>query len=67
MRFQRFPKENMIFKNARDRISIPTTRVFGKYAVVRQIYPQMIKVVLLEICNVNWESAKATKHRGTFK
>ena len=62
--FQHFPKENVIFKNAR--ISIPTTRVFGKYPRVRQICPQMEKLVFLETWKMNWGSAKATNHCGTF-
>ena len=47
--FQHFPKEklNVIFKNAR--ISIPTTRVFGKYPRVRQIG----KAVFLETWKMN--------------
>ena len=64
MPFQHFPKENVIFKNAR--ISIPTTRVFGKYPRVRQICPQMEKLVFLEIWKMNRGSAKATNHCGTF-
>jgi hypothetical protein len=64
MPFQHFPKENVIFKNAR--ISIPTTRVFGKYPRVRQICPQMEKLGFLETWKVNWGSAKATNHCGTF-
>ena len=47
MPFQHFPKEIEIFKNAR--ISVPTTRVFGKYPRVRQICPQMEKLIFLEI------------------
>ena len=62
--FQHFPKENVIFKNAR--ISIPTTRVFGKYPRVRHICPQMEKLICLEIWKMNWGSAKATNHCGTF-
>ena len=62
--FQHFPKENVIFKNAR--ISIPTTRVFGKYPRVRQICPQMEKLAFLETWKMNWGSAKATNHCGTF-
>ena len=54
----------MIFKNAR--ISIPTTRVFGKYPRVRQICPQMEKLGFLETRKLNWGSAKATNHCGTF-
>ena len=65
MPFQHFPKENVIFKTAR--ISIPTTRVFGKYPRVRQICPQMEKLIFLEIWKMNWGSAKATNHCGTFK
>ena len=67
MPFQHFPKEIEIFKNAR--ISVPTTRVFGKYPRVRQICPQMEKLIFLEIwkMNCNWGSAKATNHCGTFK
>ena len=64
MPFQHFPKENVIFKNAR--ISIQTTRVFGKYPRVRQICPQMQKMIFLEIWQMNWGSAKATNHCGTF-
>ena len=64
MPFQHFPKEIEIFKNAR--ISIPTTRVFGKYPRVRQICPQMEKLIFLEIWKMNWGSAKATNHCGTF-
>ena len=64
MPFQHFPKENVIFKNAQ--ISIPTTRVFGKYPRVRQICPQMEKLIFLEIWKMNWGSAKATNHCGTF-
>ena len=64
MPFQHFSKENVIFKNAR--ISIPTTRVFGKCPRVRQICPQMEKLVFLEIWKMNWGSAKATNHCGTF-
>ena len=56
----------MIFKTARARISIPTTRVFGKYPRVRQICPQMDKLVFLETWKMNWGSAKATNHCGTF-
>ena len=65
MPFQHFPKEIEIFKNAR--ISVPTTRVFGKYPRVRQICPQMEKLIFLEIWKMNWGSAKATNHCGTFK
>ena len=64
MPFQHFPKETVIFKTAQ--ISIPTTRVFGKYPRVRQIYSQMEKLSFLEIWNMNWGSAKATNHCGTF-
>ena len=64
MPFQHFPKEIEIFKNAR--ISVPTTRVFGKYPRVRQICPQMEKLIFLEIWKMNWGSAKATNHCGTF-
>ena len=64
MLFQHFPKENVIFKNAR--ISIPTTRVFGIYPRVRQICPQMEKSIFLETWKMNWGSAKATNHCGTF-
>ena len=64
MPFQHFPKENEIFKNAR--ISVPTTRVFGKYPRVRQICSQMERLAFLEICKMNWGSAKATNHCGTF-
>ena len=56
--------ENGIFKNAR--ILIPTTRVFGKYPRVRQICPQMEKLIFLETWKMNWGSAKATNHCGTF-
>ena len=65
--FQHFPRETVIFKNAR--ISILTTRVFGKYPRVslRQICPQMKKLVFLETWKMNWGSAKATNHCGTFK
>ena len=62
MPFQHFPKENVIFENARARISIPTTRVFRKY----QICPQMEKLIFLEIWKMNWGSANATDHCGTF-
>ena len=62
MPFQHFPKEIEIFKNAR--ISVPTTRVFGKYPRVRQICPQMEKLIFLEIWKMNWGSAKATNHCG---
>ena len=67
MQFHHFPKENVIFKNAR--ISIPTTRsrVFRKYPRVRKIYPQMKKLIFFEIWKMNWESAKATNHCGTFR
>ena len=64
MPFQHFPKEIEIFKNAW--ISVPTTRVFGKYPRVRQICPQMEKLIFLEIWKMNWGSAKATNHCGTF-
>ena len=64
MPFHHFPKEIVIFKSAR--ISLPTTRVFGKYPRVRQIYCQMEKLIFLEIWKVNWGSGKATNHRGTF-
>ena len=64
MPFQHFPKEIGIFENAR--ISVPTTRVFGKYPRVRQICPQMEKLIFLEIWKMNWGSAKATNHCGTF-
>ena len=67
MSFQHFPKENVIFKTASARISILTTRVFGKYPRVRQICTQMEKLVFLEIWKMNWGSAKATNHCGTFK
>ena len=66
--FQHFPKETMIFKNAQ--ISIPTTQVFRKYPIVRQICPQMEKLFFLETWKINWgrvnRSAKATNHCGTF-
>ena len=65
MPFQHFPKETVIFKTAQ--ISIPTTRVFGKYPRVRQICPQLEKPIFLEIWKMNWGSAKATNHCGTFK
>ena len=65
MPFEHFPKENVIFKNAR--ISIPTTRVFGKYPRVRQIRPQMEKLGFLETWKLHWGSAKATNYCGTFK
>ena len=64
IQFHHFPKEVVIFKN--DRILIPTTRVFGKYPRVRQIYPQMKKLIFLEIWKANWEGDKASDHRGTF-
>ena len=64
IQFHHFPKENAIFKNAR--ISIPTTRVFRKYPRVRQIWPQMENLIFLEIWKINWGSAKATNHCGTF-
>ena len=64
MPFQHFPKEIEISKNAR--ISVPTTRVFGKYPRVRQICPQMEKLIFLEIWKLNLGSAKATNHCGTF-
>ena len=64
MPFQHFHKVNVIFKTAR--ISIPMTRVFGRYPRVRQICPQMEKLFFLEILKVNWGRAKATNHRGTF-
>ena len=62
--FQHSPKGNVIFKNAR--ISIPTTQVFGKYPRMRQICPQMEKVFFLKTWTMNWGSAKATNHCGTF-
>ena len=64
--FQHFPKEKVIFKTAW--ISIPTTRVFGKYPSVRTICPQIKKVGFLETWKMNWGSAnsKATNHCGTF-
>ena len=64
IQFQHFPKKNVIFKNAR--ISIPTTRVLGKYPRVRQICPQMEKLIFSETWKMNWGSAKATNHCGTL-
>ena len=56
--FRHFPKENVIFKIAR--ISIPMTRVFGKYPRVRQICPQMETLVFFETWEIN------SNHCGTF-
>ena len=64
MPFQHLPLENVILKNAW--MTIPMTRVFGKYPRVRQICPQMEKLFFLEIWKLNWGSAKATNHRDTF-
>ena len=61
MPFQHFPKEKVIFKTAR--ISIPTTRVSPR---VRQICPQMEKLIFLETWKMSGGSAKATNHCGTF-
>ena len=64
IQFQHFPKENVISKNAQ--ISIPTTRMFRKCPRVRQMCPQMEKLFFLETWKMNWGSAKATNHCGTF-
>ena len=40
--------------------------MFGKYQRVRHICPEMEKSVFLETWKLNWGSANATNHCGTF-